>query len=87
MDKDYGFYYDKMANAFQETEWIRQMYLAFNGLQGALKVDGNQWCANTGDWPEHNITGFGDTPEQAMRDWYKSYSNQKAVKHLINSKT
>lgn len=75
--QDYSWYYGKMAEDFHETEWIRQMYIVFNGLKGELKMDGNQWCATCGEWPEHNISGFGDTPQQAMNNWYIEYYNPK----------
>lgn len=78
MEQDYSYYFANMAESFKETEWLRSMYIAFNGLQGDLKVDGNQWCATSGDWPEHNITGFGDTPALAMNNWYSNYFTQKA---------
>lgn len=81
MEQDYsiivGSYYQQMAAEFQRTEEDRRMYIAFNGMNGELKADGNQWCATTGEWPEHNISGFADTPAGAMQNWFSNYCSQK----------
>lgn len=63
----------EILNKVCETENIRQMYIAFNGLKGELKVDGNKWCATTGEWPQHNISAFGENPANAMHLWYNEY--------------
>lgn len=68
------FYADKMAQAFQESEYQRILFTAFNGLKGELKKDGNQWCAITGQMPENYIAGFGNSPHIAMMCWYTEFS-------------
>ena len=39
----------------------------------AISIDGNQWCALYGDDLQCGVAGFGDTPEQAMADFDKSW--------------
>jgi len=40
----------------------------------ALSVDGNQWCALYGADLQSGVAGFGDTPEQAMADFNRSWN-------------
>lgn len=76
MEQDYSWYYNEMMVAHQETEHLRQVYVAFNGLKGELRKEGDQWCATCGEWPEHNISGFGKTPANAMWSWWTEYNTQ-----------
>lgn len=39
--------------------------------------DGNKWCALYGDDLMHGVSGFGDTPEEAMRDFDQNWLKQK----------
>lgn len=34
-----------------------------------LSIDGNQWCALYGSDLQDGVAGFGDTPDEAMRDF------------------
>lgn len=60
-------------NRTNELLEIQQQITIFNGLKGELKRDGNQWCASAGEWPEHNISGFGDSPAMAMNQFMVEY--------------
>jgi hypothetical protein len=73
------FYADKIAQAFQETENERLMYVRFNGLNGRIEKDGNKWCAITGQMPEHYVAGFGDSPAQSVYEWHSEF--YKPIKH------
>lgn len=61
----------------KETEDFRQLFIAFNALNGELKEDGNQWCAITGQMPEHYLAGFADTPKKALENWWMEFWNNK----------
>lgn len=39
----------------------------------ALSIDGNQWCALYGDDLQSGVCGFGDSPQDAMRDFDKNW--------------
>jgi hypothetical protein len=47
----------------------------FEMLKPDLKVDGNQWCCLWGELPEVCIVGFGDTPANAVVQFYNAYLN------------
>lgn len=34
-----------------------------------ISLDGNQWCALLGDNLQIGVAGFGDSPEEAMRNF------------------
>ncbi len=40
----------------------------------ALSVDGNQFCALYGENLQEGIAGFGDTANEAMRDFDKNWN-------------
>ena len=73
-----AYYFQRMLDEVQETEYMRKMFVVFNGLKGELKKEGNQWCAITGEMPEHYLAGFADTPDSAMRKWYAEYCQNKS---------
>lgn len=39
--------------------------------------DGNQWCVLLGNNIQEGITGFGDTPLKAIRDFNSSFNQNK----------
>lgn len=82
MGEDYSYYHNGMMVAVQETEWQRQMWIAFTSLKGTLKEEGDKWCAITGTMPEHYLAGFGDNPYNAMQEWNKEYLGKKPVDAL-----
>lgn len=41
--------------------------------------DGNQYCFIYGELPNDCIVGYGDTAYDAMNDFVKNFSNQKAI--------
>lgn len=47
-----------------------------------LKRDGNQWCSLLGVDLQTGVAGFGDTPDQAMREFDKEWT--KSIKTELN---
>jgi hypothetical protein len=43
----------------------------------SIGMDGSKWCALYGDDLMHGISGFGDTPAEAMADFDKNWREQK----------
>ena len=43
-------------------------------LRPALSIDGNKWCALYGENLQDGVAGFGDSPEEAYRDFDKAWS-------------
>lgn len=39
----------------------------------SLTVDGNQWCALYGKSLQEGVAGFGNSPEEAVRDFDKNW--------------
>ena len=57
-----------------ETHELERMFMVVEKLNVKLQKDGDQWCYVYGDLPEPNcIAGFGDTPEQALREFYAGW--------------
>ncbi len=55
---------------------LNQMFMVVNNLNVKLQREGNKWCYIYGELPEGNcIAGFGDTPEDALRDFYKQWKS------------
>ena len=73
---DYAHSEELLVDA-KETEYLKHAFVAFNGMGARLDIDGNQWCAIWGDMPEKYIAGFGDTPNQAILNFYNEFRNQK----------
>lgn len=45
-------------------------------------IDGNQWCALYGDNLQDGVAGFGDSPDQAMREFDKAWGEKlKGASH------
>ena len=44
-----------------------------------LQKDGNQFCYIYGSVPECYVAGFGDTPRDAMDNFWKDFNNQKLI--------
>ena len=42
-----------------------------------LSIDGNQWCALLGESLQDGVAGFGDTPEDAYRDFDKNWHDSR----------
>lgn len=39
----------------------------------AIYIDGNQWCALYGEDIQSGVSGFGDSPAEAMHDFDKNW--------------
>ena len=55
---------------FVNYEWRRPSVL----FKPTLTVDGNQFCALYGENLQEGIAGFGDTANDAMRDFDKQWN-------------
>jgi hypothetical protein len=42
-------------------------------MRPKIAIDGNQWCALYGENLQDGVAGFGNTPEEAMRDFDKNW--------------
>lgn len=55
-----------------------------------LSIDGNQWCALYGENLQDGVAGFGDSPDETMKDfdkeWNKSLSTRKGKSDAYNRK-
>lgn len=45
----------------------------------AIYLDGDKWCALYGDDLQAGVSGFGDSPEDAMRDFDAAWRSTKAT--------
>lgn len=54
-------------------EWTRPSIM----LRPTISLDGNKWCALYGDNLQDGVAGFGDTPEEAFRDFDKNWREQR----------
>lgn len=43
----------------------------------SIAPDGNKWCALYGDNLAEGVSGFGDTPDEAMKDFDQNWLKQK----------
>lgn len=43
----------------------------------SVAPDGNKWCALYGENLMEGVCGFGDTPDEAMRDFDKNWMKEK----------
>lgn len=51
-------------------------------MRPAISIDGNQWCALYGDNLQDGVAGFGDSPDQAMREFDKAWGEKlKGASH------
>lgn len=44
--------------------------------RSSLSIDGNKWCALYGDNLQDGVAGFGDSPELAMIDFNRAWSEK-----------
>jgi hypothetical protein len=53
----------------------------------ALSIDGDQWCALYGDNLQDGVAGFGNSPDDAMRDFDAAWTKKltAAKKEDINA--
>lgn len=63
----------KLITKQVETEHQKQR--PFMLLKPKLFMEGNQWAAMYGDEPSLSLLGFGDTPEEAARDFDHAWYN------------
>jgi len=83
-----------VESAIRDSNLSHYAAMAFESVRGALSeyerpavlfrpvlsLDGDQWCALYGSNLQCGVSGFGDSPEAAMRDfdreWSKKLNNQ-----------
>jgi len=63
----------------EEKLWIAKMEHERPSVLFKPKVypDGNKWCALYGDDLQNGVCGFGDTPDEASRDFNKHWLCEK----------
>ena len=64
---DVSFHITNIADSFHTSALEPQRPSAV--FRPRLYPDGDQWCALYGDDLQSGVAGFGDTPDQAMRDF------------------
>lgn len=54
----------------------------------SLSIDGDMWCALYGDDLQNGVAGFGQTPDEAMREfdkaWHQKLPRAKSAGDCIN---
>lgn len=67
MQCNFSHYADQASNAIQESA----SYYTLPSVMFRPKVyiDGNKWCALYGDNLQDGVAGFGDSPQEAMREF------------------
>jgi len=74
------------ANHWRVAQLVDTLQAAANDLENLqiieklkpiLKKDGNEWCYIIGEMPENYLSGFGNTPREAMYDFCKNFSTEK----------
>ena len=59
-----------------KTNELKELFTVVNQLGVKLQKDGDQWCYVYGELPEPDcIAGWGDTPEDALRDFYNKWKS------------
>ncbi len=66
---------DEILNNLQEQRMLQMINL----LSPTFSKDGNQFCYLYGENLQIGIAGFGDTPYEAMVDFYKAYTTEKII--------
>ncbi len=88
-DANISFYADRVSMAYQEAanEQLNPSVL----YKPALSVDGDQWCALYGENLQEGVSGFGNSPAEAMEDfnkaWYAKLPEIGKPKKELPSKT
>lgn len=88
MSDSYQPIYDVARQAFDIGSLLAQAQCAISSVEmehmrpsvlfrPALSIDGNQWCALYGENLQDGVAGFGDSPEEAMRDFDKEFSRKR----------
>lgn len=74
-DMNIPHYFEMASHAAQNAAaCIEERYSSPSAIyRPAISIDGNQWCALYGSDLQCGVAGFGDTPEQAMADFDKSW--------------
>lgn len=68
----------KSEAASAELDWGLEIKRPFMLLKPRIFTDGNQWCVLLGDNVQDGVSGFGDTPAQAAKDFDYNWMNAKA---------
>ena len=77
-EQNWSFYLEGARNSIEESatavrnELVRPSVL----FRPALSMDGNQHCALYGSNLQEGIAGFGDSAEEAMRDFDKNWARK-----------
>ena len=64
--------------AEEEFKVVLEKKRPFMLLRPKIFCDGNQWCALYGDDIQSGVCGFGDTPENAARQFDVEWLNAKS---------
>lgn len=70
----------QIADEIQSNMQEERMLKLINLLNPKFGKDGNQWSYLYGELPNDCVVGFGDTPYQAMSDFFVNFCNAKAIK-------
>lgn len=74
--------YARAGNAAWSREQNLEVELLrpFRLMKTSISLDGNKWCVLYGDNLQDGVAGFGDSPEEASREfdkaWYQTLSPQ-----------
>lgn len=57
----------------REQDLSHELLRPFRMMKTAISKDGNQWCVLYGDNVQDGVAGFGDSPDEASRDFDKAW--------------
>ena len=73
-------FHNRRMNAEQDREEVyREQLRPFYLLRPTVSLDGNQWCCLYGGDPQSGVSAFGDTPDQASKNFDVAWLNQKGL--------
>lgn len=64
----------------RERRLTHEMLRPFMLLRPPVSLDGNKWCVLYGDNLQVGVAGFGDSPDEASREFDKAWYEQARPK-------
>ncbi len=71
-----------LRSVLQDSAWMiaAEMQRPSVLMRPAISRDGGHWCALYGGDLMNGVAGFGDTPEDAMRDFDKNWREERIMR-------
>lgn len=69
---------EQLFESIQNSAFMAEYFAVVKGMDAKFGVDGNQFYYITGNLPEPDcIVGFGDTPYEALANYYLEFRSMK----------